>query len=248
MVLPPEYADVSPVVGWSVLLVSMPGTEGFCSLTMFEDLPLGLEEWVRFRAPDGSGAIVTSVDLPIGEAIRMMDDPDIEQDVAIFLNGTTYVFESSGALYAFGCLSAAPSDDLWMSLAETIEPLDRDLPAISSTDAVSGFPSVVEVADGLLMRADCELALWAAYEDGTFREWLSCWLSSEPVDDPADQGTWPDALVSTRGGACAWVSDYWAATDGSEVWADTYELSVTPEGRAFGSSTYGPEPLDCSDR
>ena len=258
VVLPPEHAHASPAVGWTVLLVSMPGTEGFCSLAMFEDLPMGLEEWVRFRAPDGSGVIVTSVELPIGEAIRMMDDPDIEHDVAIFLNGTTYAFESNGTLYEFGCLRAAPSDDLWMSLAKTVAPLDLEPrppdepaatlpPAISSVDAFSGFASVVEVADGLLMRADCELALWAAYEDGTFREWLSCSLSPEPVADPTEQGTWPDELVSTSGGACAWVSDYWAVTDGSEVWAEAYELSVTPEGRVFGSSSYGPELLDCSD-
>lgn len=28
---------------------------------------------------------------------------------------------------------------------------------------------------------------------------------------------------------------------------DDYELSVTPEGRVFGSSSYGPELLDCAD-
>ena len=49
---------------------------------------------------------------------------------------------------------------------------------------VTDFSSVIEVADGLLMNADCDLAMWAAYEDGSFKEAISCVLSEVPVDDP----------------------------------------------------------------
>jgi hypothetical protein len=252
--LPPEYADVSAAVGWSVLTVSMPGTEGFCGLTMYEDMPMGFEDWALYGEPEAHGTFTSRVELPIGDAVRLVDDPEAYPDdrVIPFLHPTMYVFESGGTLFEFGCLSAEPSDDLWMSLAETIEPLgglppSTDAAVIASLDLVAGFDSVVEVADGLFMSADCELALWVAYEDDTFKEWLACELGDEPVDDPEEQGNPPTETVTTTGGACEWVSDYWAVTDGSEVWADGYEMTVTPEGRVFGSSTYGSDMLDCSD-
>lgn len=165
-----------------------------------------------------------------------------------------HVFESERALFNLACMGAADDMPVMDGVADTLawaETTDgpSSVPGleVESADAVSGFGSEVEVADGLLMRADCELAVWVAFSDGTFREWLDCALSDEPVAAPESQGVRPDELLTVRGGECEWTSDYWAMTDGSEIWADSYQLTITPGGHVFGSSFYGPEMLECSD-
>jgi hypothetical protein len=43
------------------------------------------------------------------------------------------------------------------------------------------------------------------------------------------------------------VSDFWTVTDGSEIWATSYELTVTPDGHVQGTSTYSAELLECTE-
>ena len=57
--------------------------------------------------------------------------------------------------------------------------------------------------------------------------------------------TWPTEEVSLFGGRCEWTSDYWTVTDGSEVYARSWHITVTAEGQVIGVSRYGPELLEC---
>lgn len=117
--------------------------------------------------------------------------------------------------------------------------------------SVTDFSTIMLVADGdsldgSVMSADCLWATWIEYEDGTYEERLECMLSDDPVDPPEWQGVRPTETVTVGGGECEWTSDFWFATDGSDVWASSYEFTITPDGRVVGGTTYGAELLDCS--
>ncbi len=205
----------------------------------------------NYRADHGDDATadVSSIELAVGDAARVeLVDP--AQGQALLY----YVFESEAAIFDLMCMGAETDPPAMDEIAQTLAwttSVDGPTPEpgveVESAAAVSGFGGEVEVADGLIMSADCELAAWVAFGDGSFREWLDCTLSDAPVAQPEWQGVRPHELLTVRGGECEWTSDYWAVTDGSEVWANSYELTITPDGRVFGSSFYAPELLECSD-
>ena len=120
-------------------------------------------------------------------------------------------------------------------------------------DRVEGFQTVVAVAPiegppiGALMRADCSFAQLVQRPDGSSREILECRLSDEPVNVPEFQGTPPATAFTDSGGPCIWQSDYWAAKEGSTVYAESFEVTVTPSGRVTGKADYPETPLDCPE-
>ena len=127
------------------------------------------------------------------------------------------------------------------------------LPATANdrTDTVRDFGSVVAVArpadfpNASLMRADCAFVHRTERADGSAIETQSCELSDEPVMVPAFQGSPPDRAFIDEGGPCLWASDYWFHHDGSEVYADSYRLVVTPSGSVQARATYPAAPLTC---
>ena len=62
---------------------------------------------------------------------------------------------------------------------------------------------------------------------------------------PENQGSPPAATVTYGGGACIWISDYLSSTEGRDVFAEAYEVVVTPSGRVFAWASYPGEPLEC---
>ena len=254
--LPPEVPAGGPARLWDVLIATSGWDFTSCFVMWFEDMPMSLEEHagaIAERTDDDSdwATEVAHIRLAAGDAIQV--DQRVS-DEAVFVNG--YLLESGSDHYYLQCVDMAPFEDSYRFIAESIElmgaePSDEPGPdvasAIAAVDAVADFGSVVEVEDGLLMSADCELAVWVQFEDGTFREWLSCTLSDDPVYPPEQQGVSPTQLVTTSGGECEWVSDFWSVTDSSEVYASSYEVTVTPDGRVFGSSAYGAEEFDCPE-
>ena len=75
---------------------------------------------------------------------------------------------------------------------------------------------------------------------------MACQLSDEPVMIPENQGVPPDATVTYGGGPCTWVSDYLGNSEGIDVFADAFEVIVTPSGRVLAWSTYAAEPEECA--
>lgn len=248
--LPDEVGASGGARAWAALSATSGLAFVSCSLTWFGDMPMSAAahaELIAERLASDADATVESmpVQLPAADATRIIYRTN---DGNAMADG--YILGTDTDHYYLSCLDMSPFEDDLMPIAQSIE-LTHSEPApeparIASLDAFTGFSSVVEVGDGLLMSADCELALWAELEDETFREWLSCELSQAPVVEPELQGTWPSDYITTSGGACEWISDYWSASEVSEVWATSYELTVTPDGRVFGTSTYGTETLDCS--
>jgi hypothetical protein len=98
---------------------------------------------------------------------------------------------------------------------------------------------------GSLMRADCAVAVRIPADDGSATEWMACQLSDEPVMIPENQGAPPDATVTYSGGPCTWISDFLANSEGVDVFADAFEVIVTPSGRVLAWSTYAAEPAEC---
>jgi hypothetical protein len=123
----------------------------------------------------------------------------------------------------------------------------------ASIDRIEDFQTVVAVAPiegppiGALMRADCSFAQLVQRPDGSSREILKCRLSDEPVNVPAFQGTPPATAFTDSGGSCIWQSDYWAETNGSTVFAERFEVTVTPSGMVTGKADYPETPLDCPE-
>jgi hypothetical protein len=120
-----------------------------------------------------------------------------------------------------------------------------------SVDIVRGFDSVVAVARpadfpiASLMRAHCAFVVRVERPDGSARETQVCQLSDDPVMIPDFQGVPPSSAFIDEGGACVWHSDYWFATNGSDVMADSFRIVVTPSGQVMATSTYPAEPLAC---
>ncbi len=77
-------------------------------------------------------------------------------------------------------------------------------------------------------------------------ERIDCTLTDDPVDPPDTQGVAPGTRVTFDGGACEWVSDFWLVEDGTDFWAQSWSVTVDPDGSVVGTSTYGSEVLDCS--
>lgn len=123
----------------------------------------------------------------------------------------------------------------------------------ASVDRVEDFQTVVAVAPidgppiGALMRANCSFAELVERGDGSSREIIKCQLSDDPVDVPDFQGTPPRTAFTDSGGPCIWQSDYWAVTNGSTVYAESFEVTVTPSGRVTGKADYPETPLDCGE-
>jgi hypothetical protein len=95
------------------------------------------------------------------------------------------------------------------------------------------------------MNAWCDRALWIEHADGTFEERLRCALTDDPVDPPEEQGVPPAETRIVSGGACEWLSDFWLNYDGSRFFAESWSMSVEPDGTVLGVSIYGAEALEC---
>jgi hypothetical protein len=127
-------------------------------------------------------------------------------------------------------------------------------PVAASTASVSrldGFGTVVAVAMAedfpiaSLMRANCSGLIRIERPDGSSSEVMDCELSSEPVMIPAFQGVPPTQALIVEGGACEWISDYWATAQGILVFASSYRFTVTPSGHVHARSEYPAAPLAC---
>jgi hypothetical protein len=251
--------DQPPVRYWGLLRGER--DDGlYCELDRYEWVSGDLQGYAEAvavsyveRHDEAAASDVAMIDLAVGAVAQVEVADDAAGDAIAW-----YIFETEDSLFNLGCQGDEPGEthavaaEIASTLAFTdsvVEPEPapdvEPAPEIASAGAVGGFRSEVEVADGLLMSADCDVAAWVTYSDGTFREWVDCRLSDAPVGDPEWQGVRPDEPLTVTGGACEWTSDYWTVTDGSEVWATSYELTVTPEGRVFGSSFYASDLLEC---
>ena len=147
-----------------------------------------------------------------------------------------------------------------MRILKTLAPSSLIVGVIAAPVAAQGpqvledIPTVVAVVDpaatpefpaGSLMRADCAVAVRITAEDGSATEWMACELSQEPVEIPENQGSPPITTVTYGGGPCTWLSDYMAESEVGEVFAEDFEVTVTPSGRVFAWSSYPAQPLDC---
>jgi hypothetical protein len=128
-------------------------------------------------------------------------------------------------------------------------------PVAAKAEVLEGVGTVLAVVDpattpdfpvGSLMRADCAVVVRIPAEDGSATEWMACELSDEPVMIPENQGVPPEATITYGGGPCTWISDFVAASEGVEVFADDFEVTVTPGGHVFAWSTYAAEPTECA--
>jgi hypothetical protein len=119
--------------------------------------------------------------------------------------------------------------------------VDR-IEAVDTVLAVA-FPDDFPIAS--LMRAECAWVQRVELPDGSATESMVCDLSDEPVMIPEFQGTPPTRAFHHSGGACVWLSDYWFAKDGTDVFASSFEYVVTPSGKVHARSSYPAEPLAC---
>ncbi|MEA2027138.1 MAG: hypothetical protein U9O18_10650, partial [Chloroflexota bacterium] len=190
--------------------------------------------------------------LSIGEAVRVIETaPDGAAD-------SIYLFDVAGAREYLVCGASTLPDDAWLSVAETIEPLEPaavdDDPPDLPDDAVAWsvvkqfgtqLPVADPAGDAWLMSAWCDRAFWIELDDGTYEERLECRLTNDPVEPIEQQAKWPAETVTLSGGACEWTSDFWPVHDGSEVWASSWSVSVEPDGGVVGTSKYAAELLGC---
>jgi hypothetical protein len=137
----------------------------------------------------------------------------------------------------------------WLLVAVIAAPVAAQEPQV-----VENVPTVVAVVDpdttpgfpaGGLMRANCAVVVRGTPDDGSATEWMACELTEEPVMIPENQGSPPTTTVTYGGGPCIWISDYIGASEGTEVLAEAFEVTVTPSGRVFAWSTYPAQPLEC---
>ena len=255
--LPPEYGDAATVPVIRVLTASLAG-EAYCAAYYFDEHPLSTAEhadWYDSVASDNRAATeIELVSLPVGDAARVIEEHETGDVVA------TYLFDLDGVRHQLACASGSPPDDLWRSVAETIEPLGveplEEVPPGVPDEAVAwdevvDFWTQVPVADpaedAWLMSAWCDRALWIELPDGSFTEQLECRLTEDPVEPAEWQGSWPADTVTLAGGACEWASDFWAEYDGSEIWASSWSALVEPDGQVVAVLTYAPELLECAD-
>ncbi len=169
----------------------MPEASGWCSLVMFTDMPMPFEEWADGFIPyPGCGAesrpvSVDTVELPIGEAIRVHDEY-VEDE---FIFATLYLFETGGSYYWLGCAQGAPAEDYWLSIAETLEPIGDE--ADGTTDE-----QVVEVPEaGIAVSFPAE---WTVEIEMIEKELASDRMrsSADQLPERALRGAWRRQLVS----------------------------------------------------
>lgn len=129
------------------------------------------------------------------------------------------------------------------------------VPVVAKAEVLEGVGTVVAVVDpattpgfpaASLMRADCAVVARVWAEDDSATEWMACELSAEPVMIPENQGVPPESTITYGGGSCTWISDFMATSQGVEVYADDFEVTVTPSGRVFVWATYAAEPTLCA--
>ncbi len=254
MGLPPDATETTPV---TTLVVAWEDDGVDCGFEAFESNPLTLEEhaaWIEQfgrEQPDFEGTVDhASVPLPIGDAVRVDGD---HQGHGVWT--TIYLVDHGETRYQLYCRDDQRAADDYLSIAETIELLDDELPPGVPDDAVSwdvveGYPSQLPVSEeqegAWLMRAWCDRALWIEYADGTYEERIACTLTDDPVEPPEAQGVPPSETLVLSGGACEWISEYWYLTDESEIWASGWTLMVHPDGEVLGLSRYDTEAIDCN--
>ena len=123
--LSPEDDDGSAVTSTSFLTAFPARGIGACSVSMYEGMPMSVERHAEVTGERLSGLepsmtpVVTAVDLPVGEAGRVD-----YQLVALEHPGVAYVFDLDGMRYQLDCWSEDPPPDGWLSVAQTIAPLD----------------------------------------------------------------------------------------------------------------------------
>ena len=140
---------------------------------------------------------------------------------------------------------AAAGLSLIVATAVPVAAKSEVLEDVGTVLAVVDPATTVDFPAGSIMRADCPLVVRIAAEDGSATEVMTCQLSDEPVMIPERQGVPPAATLSYGGGPCTWVSDFLAASEGTEVFADRFEVTVTASGHVLAWSTYGSEPTEC---
>ncbi len=257
---PPPYDDLGEVTLWR-LLQSSDDADAWCNVYAYEQMPMSLGEhaaWFELMVSSNADYPATvstePVSLASGDAVRLVETYEAGEVHVIHL------FDVDGTRTYLVCGAATLPPDAWMSVAQTIEPLAGDAADDTPPDVPEDTVAWDEVAqfwaqvpvldpevDASLMSAWCEQALWIEYADGTFDERLSCQLTDDPVDPPEWQAAWPTEAVSLAGGACEWTSDFWQTYDGSEVWASSWSVEITPDGSVSASSKYAAELLDCAD-
>ena len=255
--LPPEYGETA-TVPLTQYLAAFEHDEGWwCAVYRFDEIPLSVDEqaaWQESLAasdPDDPATVeITPVTLPVGDAVRVFKDYEDSAD------SVAYLFDLDGYRYDVGCGGETVPDDAWLSVVQTVErlggePTDDRPPGVPAEAAAwyeaGPFESLIPVDETRVMRAWCERALWIEFSDETFAERVECTLSDEPVDPSESQGEVPAETVTVEGGACEWVSDFWVATDGSDVWADSWSITIEPDGSVTGTSVYGAELLECPE-
>lgn len=105
--------------------------------------------------------------------------------------------------------------------------------------AVADNPAGVE-----LMFAECDFVHRVVLPDGSAKEIETCHLTGPFFDFP---GSVPDKAFGITGGACVWFSDYMTQLDGTDLFADSVRITVTPSGNVHITSTYPAEPIPLSD-
>jgi|GEM_PF-1719228 len=251
-----EDPDTPEVDMWAVMNAHPIGDD-WCGVYLYDGIPLSLDDhgrWFEHLATTNYDppkvAEVDQATLPIGDAVRVIET---SEDGTV---DTVYLFDVAGDREYLICGTANQPDDAWLSVAESIELLGveplAEVPSgvpddAQAWDEVGPFGSIISVDETRVMRARCEQALWIEFADDTFEERIECVLTDDPVDPPDSQGVVPTETVTLQGGECEWVSDFWIAYDGSEVWAESWTVTVEPDGTVVGTSTYGAEMLDCSE-
>ena len=258
MSLPPDGAETTPVT--TILTANTPDGAA-CGLEVFEGNPLTLEEhaaWieeVNLAQPDFEGSVThTAASLPVGDAVRI-DGYDPGDGIWT----TMYLFDEGDVRYQLYCLDTQRAADDYLAIAESIELLGAPaeerpewVPEEAvAWDAVESFVTEVQVSHdetaGWLMGAYCERTVWLEHADGTYEERLDCYLTDEPVEPAELQGTPPTETQFFTGGPCEWYSDYWWLTDGSMRWAESWGMSVEPDGTVLAVGNYGSETLECPE-
>jgi pimeloyl-ACP methyl ester carboxylesterase len=89
--------------------------------------------------------------------------------------------------------------------------------------------------------AHCEWVKRVVKPDGSAVERQQCELTHTDPDYP---GEVPDERFIFDGDECLWESDYFRATDGSVVIADSLRVDVKPSGKVKVVSTYPADPID----
>ena len=249
----PEGVAASDVEVRRTLVGRSAEGQEWCNVYVYDGIHLSLDDHAAWfgelatidESLSGTPAIgeTGSLTLPIGD-VATYRQTAVDGDVSI-----SYLFDVAGNREYLVCGGPSLPDDAWRSVAETVLPLGVPDDAVGwseELDIVTVLP-VSGPEHETYMSAECKQALWIEYADGSFVERLTCTLIDEPVDPLEDQGSLPHERLTLGGGECEWVSDFWAKTDGSEVWASSWSVTIERDARAIAQSWYAPEELDCSD-